>query len=78
MEYLIIWIICGIGAVILGNSKGASGISLFTGFLLGPLGLLSAITFKSNVKECPYCKEKIKKAAVVCPHCQKELSSIQK
>lgn len=51
MEYLILWIICGIGAAMIASSKNRSAIGwLLGGFLLGPLGLL-IVGFMSPNKE---------------------------
>ena len=41
MEYVILWIVCGIGAAAIASSKGRSVFGwLIGGFLLGPIGLL--------------------------------------
>jgi len=44
MEILfLIWIACGIGALVIANGKGRSGLGWgILGFLFGPLGLLGA------------------------------------
>ncbi len=46
MEFVILfcWIVCGVGASLIANSKGASGCLWFgLGILLGPLGLILAM-----------------------------------
>lgn len=51
MEYLILWIICGIGAAIIAGSKNRSAIGwLFGGILLGPIGIL-IVGFMPPVKK---------------------------
>jgi hypothetical protein len=71
---IVIIIIFGIIAAIIGDKKGQGLFGLFLGILLGPLGVLIMLTTKGNRKNCPYCKELIHKNATRCSHCQKELS----
>lgn len=41
---------------------------LFVAFMIAvPLGI---IWFRATSKPCPYCRERIDKRAVKCPHCQ--------
>jgi len=41
--FLLVWIVCGFGAMAIASNKGRSGCGwLFLGFLFGPLGLLAA------------------------------------
>jgi hypothetical protein len=74
MEFVVIWILCGIVAGIIGSSKGAGCSGFALGFLLGPFGILIAIFMKGDRKSCPHCKETVKKDATVCPHCQRDLA----
>lgn len=88
MELLGLWIICGIGAGMIGAAKRARGCSwMLAGFLLGPIGLLIAIgmprdeaalqresVMLGELRACPSCAELIRPAAVVCRYCGADLS----
>jgi hypothetical protein len=74
MEFVVIWLLCGLVAGIIGSSKGAGCSGFALGFLLGPFGILIAIFMKGDRKACPQCKEMVKKDAAVCPHCQREIA----
>lgn len=85
MEYLLLWIGCGIVSAMIANSKGNSGCGWFAiGVLLGPIGLLMAFFTsdneleknfrKGNTKKCPYCAEFVKEEARICKHCGRRLN----
>ena len=43
MEFVIIWIICGVVAAVVASSKGGSGcLYAILGFILGPFGIILA------------------------------------
>jgi hypothetical protein len=73
-----IWIALALVVGAYGHQKGTSG-GFFVAFLLSlvfsPLiGLLAvALSRPSNLKQCEYCKEWVKKDATVCRFCGKEL-----
>jgi hypothetical protein len=75
MEYVLLWLLCGFIAAIIGGRKGEGCLGFVLGVLLGPFGILIAIASKGNRKQCTFCKEWIHKDAIICPHCQKELRS---
>ena len=75
MEYLALWLICGIGAALIASSRGGSGGWFFIGLVLGPIGLLLALT---EGKRCPHCQSKIHVKATTCPKCQMGLPVIEK
>jgi hypothetical protein len=80
MEYLIFWLLFGITAAIIANSKGRNGFRWFCiGALFGPFSLMVAAlpslklppgapTPETHVV-CPDCAELIRKEARVCKHC---------
>ena len=83
MEYIIIWIVCGIGAAAIASSKGRSAGAWFLGgLLLGPIGLLivgfmgAPAPNVSSVRKCPFCAETILREAKVCKHCGREVEPV--
>jgi hypothetical protein len=72
MEFVILWILCGVVAAMIGAKKGVARAEFYAGLFLGPIGILIAIFSKGDRKSCSYCKEWIHKDATVCPHCQRE------
>ena len=74
MSFLIVWIVCGIVAAMIGSGKGATGSGFFLGLILGPLGILIAIFMKGNRRKCPSCHEVIDPTAMKCPKCQADLT----
>lgn len=91
MEYLIVFILCGIAAGIIAANKGRSVAGwAFLGVLFGPIGVLLALVVAKNQaaidqraiaagesRKCPMCAEVVKREAVVCKHCGSPLSAIE-
>ena len=85
MEYLIFWLLFGVTAAIIANSKGRSGFRWFcVGALFGPFSLMIAAlpslkqppgspTPETHVL-CPDCAEFIRTEARVCKHCGCKIS----
>jgi uncharacterized oligopeptide transporter (OPT) family protein len=83
MLLLIFWALCGIAAAMIASSKSRSvGGWFFGGLLFGPLGVLivaclSPITTTADEggRPCPHCAETIKRAAVVCRFCGRDVEA---
>lgn len=79
MTYVIIWVLCGFASAMVASSKGRSASGwFFMGLIFGPFGILFALFSgkegpDENEKKCPFCAEFVKREAVVCKHCGKEL-----
>lgn len=75
MEFLaLIWLVSWIATIIIAAQRGGFNqgcLAIITGALFGPIALLVALSYKAHT--CPYCKERIQKEAIVCPHCQREI-----
>lgn len=83
MEYIIIWVVCGIGAAVIASSKGRNAFGWFIGgLLLGPIGLLivgfmgQPAPNECTLRKCPYCAEQILKEAKVCKHCGRDVEPV--
>ncbi|MDO9289499.1 MAG: zinc ribbon domain-containing protein [Thermodesulfovibrionales bacterium] len=78
LRYVILLAIAGIVGSIIAIRKGRSPMVWF--FLCAIVPLLIAVIIvlpplasKGYTKRCPYCAEIIKKDAIVCKHCGREL-----
>ena len=76
MEQLtaLVWIASAIAAALVGSSKGEAGMGFLFGLGLGPIGLLLAIVSRGDRVDCPSCGEPIRRRAIVCKHCGRDVS----
>lgn len=74
LELLAIWILCGVAAGMVAESRGADygRLWFFVGVILGPLGVALAF-LAGSPKICPYCKKRIHPEANKCAFCQTNL-----
>lgn len=77
MEILVLlWVVCGIGAAVVANNRGANGCLWFgLGVLFGPIGLAFAFT-AGDTKSCRFCKSQIPQEALRCPKCHADLMAL--
>lgn len=72
---LFFWAILGLAGSASYRGKGRSGIVGFLGgIVLGPFGLLLALASSSTLKKCPHCSERVKKEAIVCRYCGRDIA----
>lgn len=73
---LLIAILIGLLPAAIASSKGESFVLWWIfGAALFIVALPAALLLKDSVRSrtCPFCAEAIKSAAIVCPHCQRDL-----
>jgi hypothetical protein len=76
MEFFgVIWICSIILAGVITKKKGRGGLlGVLLGVLLSVIGLVIALVLSdearaSTYRECPHCKEQMRRDAGTCPHC---------
>jgi ribosomal protein L37AE/L43A len=87
VEWVVIWLLFGFTAAIVGTNKGRSGCGWFAiGVILGPFGLILSLVVPKEEqaleqkslqsgehRKCPFCAEVIKREAIVCKHCGRDV-----
>jgi len=76
MEYVFIWLMCGVIASIIGSQKGLGCGGFIAGVLLGPFGIILVLVMKGDKIKCPYCQKLIDKKAIKCPYCQSNIKEL--
>lgn len=76
MEFVLIWLACGVIAGIIGSQKGEGCSGFLVGLILGPIGIITGLLSPgANRVKCPYCRKLIDKKAIKCPYCQSDINS---
>ncbi len=68
---VVVWLMCGVAAVLVGQTKGRpAGDSFMFGAVFGIFGLAwVALSDPHTTRKCPECAEKVLIDAKVCKHC---------
>ncbi|NPV05626.1 MAG: zinc ribbon domain-containing protein [Syntrophaceae bacterium] len=82
MEWIVLWLFCGIVSSLIASSRGRSGFAwLLLGAIFGPFSFAVALLPKiepppeeQGLVKCPFCAELIKAEAVKCKHCGSEIT----
>ena len=83
MEWLILILLGVIMAVIvaiIANSRGRNAGGWFVyGLLIWPIALVHVLVAEREGRApCPYCAERVKVEASVCPYCQRDLPQFRR
>jgi hypothetical protein len=76
------WILLGALLGVLAAQKRGFNVvgAALGGALLGPLAFLmffmSGLVSSDKKKKCPFCAEFVKREAIVCPHCQRDIGNL--
>jgi hypothetical protein len=68
----LLWVVSPILAGFVAASKGRNPFVWIVATLIFPISLFFLL-FGGQARKCPYCAEGIKREALICPHCQREL-----
>lgn len=82
--FLVIWLVCALLGLLIGQPKGKGGLGFLLGLFLGVIGLIIIAVAKpaeaapqgtaTDRIPCPHCAEAVLPAANVCPHCHRDLT----
>ncbi len=76
MEYLLIWVACGLLAFLIALIRGGAGcVWFFLGLLLGPVGVILILFTK--IYRCPQCRKRVNRYTAICPHCKYNIQTGQ-
>ena len=75
--FLLFQVAFGAVGAAMGERKGMDGRGFAYGLFLGPFGLAMVALAPGNRRQCPFCRELASPAAVVCPHCQRDIVPTQ-
>ena len=72
MGFLCLWCFCGLISAAIGSQRESPVLGFLLGFFLGPIGIVLAFLV-DNRPTCPFCAERHRTGAVLCPHCRTSL-----
>jgi hypothetical protein len=77
MELLLLAMVLGVVPAMIASKKGGNGFLWWIyGTALFVIALVHALLMEDRTRRsCPFCAERIKQEAKVCPHCQRDLMS---
>lgn len=77
MELFLLWFGLSVAIGAVAGGKDRSGVGWFLlSLVISPLlaGLLLLLVGDGRSSRCPYCAERVKAAARICPHCKSDLA----
>lgn len=72
MDWVLLWLLCGFIAMVIGSRKGEGCGAFLLGCIFGPFGIVFALMSRGDRKQCGFCREWIDPRAMVCPRCQRD------
>jgi hypothetical protein len=78
MKFWIVWVVLSLVVGLVAWKRGRNAPTWFAlSMVLSPLLASLLLSITGRDRECPFCKESIKKGATICPHCRSDLLTRQ-
>jgi len=72
MEWVAIWLMCGVIAGFFGYHKGVGFGGFIVGVILGPIGIILVLMSVGNRVRCRFCRQYIDPNSASCQYCHTE------